>query len=116
VALIGGSLVLKDNVDVSKQDFFMADPITPQVSDRICKHMNEDHAEAVALYARLYGDTPAATQAEMQSIDPEGMTLMAQVDGTAIPVRIRFDHVLQDSEDAHQTLIAMVRQARQPQK
>lgn len=91
----------------------MADPITPQVSDRICKHMNEDHADAIALYARFYGDTPAATQAEMQSIDPEGMTLMAQVNGTATPVRIRFDHVLQDSEDAHQTLIAMVKQARQ---
>jgi putative heme iron utilization protein len=104
-------------LDVSKQEISMADPITPQVSDRICKHMNEDHADAVALYARVYGDTPAATQAEMQSIDPEGMTLMVQVDGTATPVRIQFDHVLQDSEDAHQTLIAMVKQARQqPQK
>ncbi|HEY9618712.1 MAG TPA: DUF2470 domain-containing protein, partial [Microcoleaceae cyanobacterium] len=25
----------------------MSDPITPEVSQRICKHMNDDHAEAV---------------------------------------------------------------------
>jgi putative heme iron utilization protein len=33
-----------------------------------------------------------------------------------MPIRITFDHVLQDSEDAHQTLIAMVKQARQQGK
>ena len=29
-----------------------ADPITPAISDRICAHMNDDHAEAVLLYAK----------------------------------------------------------------
>ncbi|WP_448570884.1 DUF2470 domain-containing protein [Trichothermofontia sp.] len=90
----------------------MADAITPAVSDRICKHMNEDHADAVALYARVFGQLPAVTAAQMQAIDPEGMDLLAQVAGSTQPVRILFDHRLQDSEDAHQTLIAMVRQAR----
>ncbi len=90
----------------------MADAITPAVSDRICKHMNEDHADAVALYARVFGQLPAVTAAQMQAIDPEGMDLLAQVEGSTQPVRISFDHRLQDSEDAHQTLIAMVRQAR----
>jgi putative heme iron utilization protein len=89
----------------------MADVITPAVSDRICKHMNEDHADAVTLYAQVFGGVDAAA-AELVSIDPDGMTLSAQVDGTAVPVRVAFDHTLQDSEDAHQTLIAMVRQAR----
>ncbi len=92
----------------------MADPITPAISDRICAHMNDDHADAIVLYAKVYGNTPEATAATMQSIDPEGMNLLAQVHGTATPLRIAFDHTLQDSEDAHQTLIAMVRQARQP--
>lgn len=90
----------------------MADAITPAVSDRICKHMNEDHADAVALYARIFGQMPAVTAAQMQAIDPEGMDLLVQVEGSTQPVRIPFDHHLQDSEDAHQTLIAMVRQAR----
>ncbi|HIK39352.1 DUF2470 domain-containing protein [Thermoleptolyngbya sp. M55_K2018_002] len=90
----------------------MADILSPAISDRICKHMNEDHADAVLLYAKVYGGAVAATAAKMVSIDPEGMTLEAEQAGTAIPVRVTFDHPLQDSEDAHQTLIAMVRQAR----
>ncbi len=90
----------------------MADPITPAISDRICKHMNEDHAEAVALYATVYGGLSNVTAAQMKAIDPEGMDLTAEVDGAATAVRVTFKHQLQDSEDAHQTLIAMVRQAR----
>jgi putative heme iron utilization protein len=90
----------------------MADLITPAVSDRICKHMNEDHADAIVLYAKVFGQVEATT-AQLVAIDPEGMDLSAQVAGEALSLRIPFDHVLQDSEDAHQTMIAMVRQARQ---
>ena len=90
----------------------MADPITPKISDRICKHMNEDHADAVVLYARVFGNTPEAETAQMLAIDPEGMNLSAQINSNSVPLRINFDHVLQDSEDAHQTLITMIRQAR----
>lgn len=93
----------------------MSDPITPQISDRICKHMNEDHAEAIALYAKVYGGATDVAAAKMVSIDPEGMNLSVQrgAEPGEAPLRITFDHRLQDSEDAHQTLIAMVRQARQ---
>ncbi|MGG6297413.1 DUF2470 domain-containing protein [Leptolyngbya sp. AN02str] len=90
----------------------MADTLTPEVSDRICKHMNEDHADAVLMYAKVYGNVASATAAHMLKIDPEGMDLQVQTD-TPQTVRIPFDHTLQDSEDAHQTLIAMVRSARQ---
>jgi putative heme iron utilization protein len=91
----------------------MADPITPAVSTRICTHMNDDHADAVLMYVKAFGDAGAATTAKMESIDPDGMTLSAEVDGVMLPVRIAFDHTLADSEDAHQTLIAMIKQARQ---
>jgi putative heme iron utilization protein len=91
----------------------MADVITPEVSTRICTHMNDDHAEAVLMYAKVYGSQSTASAAKMDSIDPQGMNLTAQVNGTATTIRIAFDHTLADSEDAHQTLIAMVRQARQ---
>lgn len=90
----------------------MADPITPAISDRICKHMNEDHADAILLYAKAFAGALDATAAQMLTIDPEGMNLSAQIDGEAQSLRIGFDHVLQDSEDAHQTLIQMVKQAR----
>ncbi|MBD3880339.1 DUF2470 domain-containing protein [Phormidium tenue FACHB-886] len=90
----------------------MADAFSPEVSDRICKHMNEDHADAVALYAKAFGGTANALAAQMLKIDPQGMDLLVQTEQETLPVRVTFDHALQDSEDAHHTLIEMVKQAR----
>jgi putative heme iron utilization protein len=90
----------------------MADPITPEVSQRICTHMNDDHAEAVLMYAKVYGQAEDATAATMKSIDPEGMDLNVMLGEEATTIRVPFDRSLTDSEDAHQVLIAMVRQAR----
>ncbi|HSM82098.1 MAG TPA: DUF2470 domain-containing protein [Nodosilinea sp.] len=90
----------------------MAEPITPAVSDRICKHMNDDHGEAVLLYATAYGDQPTATAAVMESIDAEGMTLAVTVNGAPTAVRVPFDHRLEGAEDAHHTLVAMLKQAK----
>lgn len=82
-----------------------ADPLTAAVSDRICRHMNEDHAEAVLAFARHYGGVSAAAQASLLSVRPEAMDL--RVDGATVTVP--FDHNLSDSEDAHRTLVAMLR-------
>ncbi|MBD2292294.1 DUF2470 domain-containing protein [Anabaena sphaerica FACHB-251] len=90
----------------------MSDQFSPEISSRICQHMNEDHADAVVTYVQVFGKIKNATTAQMLSIDAQGMNLTAQVDEETVPVRIPFDHVLADSEDAHQTLIAMVKQAR----
>ena len=88
----------------------MTEAITPEISDRICQHMNEDHTDAVLLYAQVFGNAPNVTQAQMLSIDPEGMDL--KIEPTNEPLRVTFDHPLKDAEDAHHTLIAMVKQAR----
>jgi putative heme iron utilization protein len=93
----------------------MADPLTPQISDRICKHMNEDHSDAVLLYAKIFGNTTDAESATLESVDTNGMNLSANVGGSSIPLRIGFDHALEDSEDAHHTLIEMVKQAKKQQ-
>ncbi|MEH2271190.1 MAG: DUF2470 domain-containing protein [Nostoc sp.] len=90
----------------------MSKDFSTEISSRICKHMNDDHADAVVIYAKAFGGVTDASAAEMLSIDAQGMDLTAQVNGEAVPVRIQFDHVLADAEDAHQTLIAMVKQAR----
>lgn len=91
----------------------MPNPFTPEISDRICKHMNDDHADAVLLYAKAFANAPEATAAKMLRIDAEGMDLAVQTNEQSGSARVQFDHELQDAEDAHQTLIAMVRQARQ---
>ena len=82
-----------------------ADPLTAAVSERICKHMNDDHAEAVLAYARHYGGVASPQQARMLAVRPERMEL--EVDGERLEVA--FDHTLSDSEDAHRTLVAMLR-------
>ncbi|MEM6611476.1 MAG: DUF2470 domain-containing protein [Cyanobacteria bacterium P01_C01_bin.72] len=90
----------------------MSEPITPAISDRICKHMNEDHSSAITLYAQVYGDAPQTETATMDSIDPQGMNISAQIAGKTVPVRVKFDHSLKDAADAHHTLVAMIKQAR----
>ncbi len=89
----------------------MADPITQPVSDRICTHMNDDHADAVLMYAKAHG-VEGAIAAQMLKIEPQSMSLLVQTEEKTLPLQITFDHELQDSEDAHQTLIAMIKTAR----
>ncbi len=90
----------------------MADPITPAISDRICKHMNEDHADAVLLYAKVFGNCPDAEAARLEAIAPQSMTLTATIGDSTASLQVNFERELSDSEDAHQTLIAMVKAAR----
>ncbi|NJO39795.1 MAG: DUF2470 domain-containing protein [Cyanobacteria bacterium RU_5_0] len=91
----------------------MIDAFTPEISERICKHMNEDHADAIALYAKVFGEATDVAAAKMIKIDAHGMDLHVQMNGMTHPMRISFDHELHDAEDAHHTLIDMVKQARQ---
>lgn len=90
----------------------MSEPITPAISDRICKHMNEDHGDALVFYAKAFGNVTATEKAEMVSIDPQGMNLTARIQGETVPVRIEFDHSLKDAQDAHHTLIDMLKAAK----
>lgn len=89
----------------------MTDAFTPQISDRICKHMNDDHGDAIILYATAYGQLTDVTSAQMQSIDAEGMNLIAQVGGSDTPIRIAFPAPLADAKAAHKVLVEMIHQA-----
>ena len=91
----------------------MAEAITPTVSDRICKHMNDDHSDAVLLYAQKFGDTLTATAATMKSIDINGMDLDATVEGQSTSVRINFERPLADAKDAHHVLVDMLKKVKQ---
>lgn len=90
----------------------MTNNFSSEISDRICAHMNDDHADAIVLYARAFGGASGAIAARMEKIDAEGMDLTVQTESETTAVRIAFDHELKDSEDAHHTLIDLVKQAR----
>lgn len=87
----------------------ISEGITAAVSDRICKHMNKDHGDAVLTYAQVYGQQQAATAATLEAIDAHGMDITAQVDGTAVPVRVPFATPLADAKAAHQVLVEMLK-------
>jgi putative heme iron utilization protein len=90
----------------------MSEQFSTEISSRICNHMNQDHADAIVLYAQAFGGLADATAAEMLAIDAQGMDLKAEVNAETVPVRIQFDHILADAEDAHHTLVDMIKQAR----
>ncbi|EKV02877.1 putative heme iron utilization protein [Leptolyngbya sp. PCC 7375] len=91
----------------------MAEAITSTISDRICKHMNDDHADAVLIYAQKFGDATAATAATMTAIDTTGMDLDATVNGQNTPVRVSFERPLADAKDAHHVLVEMLKKVKQ---
>lgn len=86
----------------------MSETITTAVSDRICKHMNNDHGDTLVLYAKHYGNLENLNSAKMLSIDNEGMFLIVD-ENEENPLRINFDHTLVDAKDAHHTLVDMLK-------
>jgi putative heme iron utilization protein len=87
----------------------MSNSFPPEVSDRICKHMNKDHADSVVFYATTYGGMTDVTAAEMVKIDAQGMDLSVQRNGETQPLRIAFDHELADAKEAHHVLVEMLK-------
>jgi hypothetical protein len=90
----------------------LALPPLPELAaseEGIVIHMNEDHADAVQLYAtRLLG--LGGEGWTMTGIDREGIDLRSRGDVARLP----FDAPLGAASDARQSLIALVNRARQP--
>jgi putative heme iron utilization protein len=71
------------------------------------EHMNEDHADAVELYAvRLLGAQPGKWR--LSAIDPDGALL--ELDGKVL--RLAFDRPLEKAADLRQALVALAQKAR----
>ncbi|KAB2874051.1 MAG: HugZ family protein [Bauldia sp.] len=73
------------------------------------EHMNEDHADAVANYAAVFGKAKGGEGWVMTGIDADGFDLAA---GDKV-LRIFFREPLTDAPDMHKTLVAMAIEARQ---
>lgn len=86
--------------------------ITAAVSDRICKHMNDDHADSIVFYAEVYGQAKNVSAARLLKIDPEGMDILAQVEGSETPVRVSFEKPLANAKEAHVVLVEMLKRSR----
>ena len=78
----------------------------------IVAHMNQDHADAIALYAeRLLGLT--GTEWRMTGIDPEGLDLRRPVELGGEMARLDFAEPVLSPAAARRTLVALTDAARQ---
>ena len=90
----------------SQNNLVTADPLTKEVSKRICKHMNQDHCDAVLAFAHHYGGLTNVRSASMVSISSQAMYLEA--DGR--PLEILFPAQISNSAQAHRTIVEMLKQ------
>ena len=62
--------------------------VTQEIFASMCEHMNDDHAEAVATYARVYASVDDVRSAAMTAMDASGMDLRVETPAGVRAVRI----------------------------
>ncbi|MEM1199462.1 MAG: DUF2470 domain-containing protein [Pseudomonadota bacterium] len=78
-----------------------------EAEHRIIEHMNEDHSDAINLYAtRLLGQNPGPWQ--MTAIDQDGIDLS----NTERSVRLAFASPVTNAQEAREALVALAAQAK----
>lgn len=87
------------------------DPITAH-AEMICDHMNEDHADALRMYAAAFAETQAESS-RMISVDSRGFDMIAQAGGAHKHLRIDFQSPVTTTEEVRAAMVDMVRRARQ---
>lgn len=87
-----------------------ADPLAPH-AEMICNHMNEDHADALRMYAAAFAETQAES-ARMIYVDSNGFDMIALAGGTHKHLRIDFPSPVTTTEEVRAVMVEMVRRAR----
>lgn len=87
------------------------DPLAPHAAG-ILAHMNDDHADALVLYARAFTRAASAEEVAMTGIDRYGLTLSVRTDAGRRPARIAFAAPIATPGDARAALVALVKEAR----
>lgn len=98
-------------VDIQEFRAASPDPLAPD-AEGILEHMNEDHAEALVLYARAFTRAAFAEDAIMTGIDRYGFEMSVGTKTGRRPARIAFDEEIATPLEARQVLVALVKQAR----
>jgi heme oxygenase (biliverdin-IX-beta and delta-forming) len=98
---------------VPAEDWRRAEP-DPIAADArgILSHMNEDHAEALALYCRAFSKAEDTSVATMTSVDRYGFEMSAITALGPCPIRLAFSTPITDKTDARKALVALLHEAR----
>ena len=105
-----GGFAAMDWIDAGAFAAAGPDPLAEAGPD-IVRHMNEDHADALLLLARV-GPDPAAEQVRLLEVDRLGMKLEIESGGRLSTARVAFPREVTSSEVARAVLIQMVQAAR----
>jgi putative heme iron utilization protein len=89
------------------------DPLRPHVAG-IVGHMNDDHADALIAYCRVFGGRTATERAEMVGVDRYGFTMLAAEADTddRTAVRIPFGRRVDTVGEVRAVMIELLREAR----
>jgi putative heme iron utilization protein len=88
------------------------EPLSKADVQRIVDHMNDDHGDAVRLFAEVYADIESVEEAELLDIDADGMRLRVTTENATQDIRIPFERSIQTPDDAHRVLVDMAMNAR----
>ncbi len=83
-----------------------------QTSEQIIEHMNDDHADAVLLYVRVFAERDDADAARLIEFDANGMNIRYRIGGAESECRIDFDSPVETAGAARRMLVEMAAQAR----
>jgi hypothetical protein len=87
-----------------------ADPLSA-VAEGIIRHMNDDHADALVDYCRVFGGVEP-TEARLTGVDRYGMDVLATVGADKQSVRVGFLERADNTDAVRQQTIALLREAR----
>ena len=113
VRFIGGfgEIHWLDGSEITTDADSKIDPVASHI-EMICKHMNEDHKDALRLYAAAFAQTEAEA-AEMIHVDSAGFDLIAISEGRHKHMRIAFQNPVATTDEVRAEMVEMVRRARQ---
>lgn len=98
-------------IDVDAYRSAEADPLA-SAAHGILSHMNEDHADALMLYATKLAGLPTATSATMTAVDRYGMDLAVVTPEGKRSTRLAFDEPVTTTDEVRHATIALLRRAR----
>ena len=79
--------------------------ISSKTSERVCKHMNNDHIESVHKYLKHYGKISEFKEAYLEEISNQYMKI--KYDGQSAIINFK-NEISEDN--IHETLVSMIRE------
>lgn len=87
------------------------DPLA-EISQGVIEHMNADHAHNLLDYAHAFTDATWAQRATMVRLDQHGFDMRVANDERSMEVRVGFSEPKTTSEQIHEAMVRLAREAR----